>query len=1248
MKKVISLLLSITMLMTSILCVDLSAFANDLNITNRAEWLSKLVETFDMTVESDNYPENYFSDLTEESQYYRDVLVATEFGLVDVEAGDPVNPDSDITREFAAQTLNFCLGFTVDENGEQVENYKYTFLDYQECLYPDDDQVAVNRGWFELDEKDNFCPDNIVTAEEILIMIEDAESTIKSDEIDDNYDSTYEITKGVVEIPNGTEIEIDENYNVIIYDKSYNISVGDTFIVYSYDIPVVYDAKAVTENEDNIFIETENGSVNDALESIDIQEVVEADVSEFIPSNGYEIVEDTEELSTFSLFSLRKPNANNSISLEKKIDLIAGNSITLKVKISDINLGHKINVSEGVAEVKLTFNVSFYADGQFNFDEINKDDLDSFSDLGKMRFAGIGFVEFKPQLNFNGKFSYNQKFSATIGFSKDSSGFHNLASFKKDVFTITLEASSKFGIRVALGVEILIVKANIHAEIGVKSCANTESSTDSSNSLTYCITLSAYLYFTTGIEAEIDFVVAKSKWKYEYEVFKDTNSPVRLYFHFENGVEVDGCTVGSKTKPKYVTPSTSKYGSVYTDNIGNLTGVVNSGDFSLSINSNNTATIIGYKGTSSVVNIPNYINGHKVISIGEYAFYGCESLTSVKIPDSVISIGDYAFSGCKSLTSVKIPDSVISIGDGAFAPIVINNGSLVGCINLTSITIPNSVISIGDHAFICCTGLTNITIPESVTSIGYHAFYYCTSLINITVNNDNHSYSSQDGVLFNTDKSSLIQYPLGKTSTSYNIPNSVTNIDDGAFAGCTSLTSITIPNSVSSIGDWAFANCTSLTSITIPNSVTSIGSSAFENCTSLTSVTISKDVTSIGDEAFLGCTSLTGINVDNNNTSYSSQDGVLFNKNKTMLIQYPNGNTRTSYTIPNSVTGICRAAFYNSSNLTSATIPDTVTSMDNFAFESCKNLKSVKIGKGLKEIPYGAFQYCTNLKSVTISDGVESIGGGAFCSCESLTDITIPDSVISIEDNAFDGCNNLKDVYYAGSKSQWDNINLDPNDNNCLINATIHYNYKPHTHTYKTTVTKATTSKNGSIVTKCTCGAVKSKSTIYYPKKISLSTTSYTYDGKVKKPSVKVVGSNGKTISSSNYTVSYASGRKNVGKYSVKITFKGNYSGSKTLYFTIKPKSTSISKLTASKKAFTVKWKKQSTQVTGYQIQYSTSSKFKSTKTVTVSKNSTTSKKISKLKAKKKYYVRIRNYKTVKGTKYYSAWSKAKSVTTKK
>ena len=209
-------------------------------------------------------------------------------------------------------------------------------------------------------------------------------------------------------------------------------------------------------------------------------------------------------------------------------------------------------------------------------------------------------------------------------------------------------------------------------------------------------------------------------------------------------------------------------------------------------------------------------------------------------------------------------------------------------------------------------------------------------------------------------------------------------------------------------------------------------------------------------------------------------------------------------------------------------------------------------------------------------------------------------------------------------------------------------------HTTKQTVTKATPTANGKIVNYCSV-CKKTLSTTVIPKasSIKLKATSLTYNGKVRTPKVIVKDRTGKTlVKNTDYTVSYAKGRKYVGKYAVKITFKGKYSGTKTLYFTIKPKATSISSLTAGSKKFTVKWKKQATQTTGYQVQYSASSKFSKAKTVTVGKNTTVSKKISKLSDKKKYYVRVRTYKTVKingkSIRIYSGWSKAKTVTTKK
>ena len=361
------------------------------------------------------------------------------------------------------------------------------------------------------------------------------------------------------------------------------------------------------------------------------------------------------------------------------------------------------------------------------------------------------------------------------------------------------------------------------------------------------------------------------------------------------------------------------------------------------------------------ITIPSEIDGKPVASIGNYAFEDCTGLTSITIPDSVTSIGNDAFLDCTGLTSITIPNSVTRIGNNAFnyctgltsitipnSVTSIEDSAFKYCRGLTSITIPNSVTSIGYAAFEHCTGLTSITIPNSVTSISDWAFDGCTGLTSINVANENNYYSSNNGVLFNKKKTELIRYPEGKSQTSYTIPDSVTSIGYGAFYGCTGLTSITIPDSV-----------------------TSIGSNAFEYCTGLTS-----------------------INVASGNNCYSDNNGVLFNKKKTELIRYPEGKSQTSYTIPDSVTGIGDGAFWD----------------------------------------------CTGLTSITIPNSVTSIGDGAFNSCTGLTSITIPDSVTSIGDWAFNGCTGLKDVYYTGSKDEWKAISIGA-DNDCLLNATIHYNW---------------------------------------------------------------------------------------------------------------------------------------------------------------------------------------------------------------
>ncbi len=299
-------------------------------------------------------------------------------------------------------------------------------------------------------------------------------------------------------------------------------------------------------------------------------------------------------------------------------------------------------------------------------------------------------------------------------------------------------------------------------------------------------------------------------------------------------------------------------------------------------------------------------------SIGQYAFNGCSTLKSVKIPEGVTTIGRYAFDYCTKLTSIIIPNTIRDIEEAGFAHcdnlsyLTISNGvinignyAFSGCYSLVSVNIPETVTRIGDYAFWWCSGLTSVTISESVTNIGNHAFDGCSGLTKAEFA----SIESLCKINFGSSNANPLYYAKhlyinGQEITDVVIPNSVTSIGESVFYNCSGLTSITIPNSVTSIGSSAFSNCSSLTSITIPNSVTSIGESVFYNCSGLTSVTIPNSVTSIGNSAFSNCSSLTSI------------------------------------TISNSVTSIGSEAFRGCSSLTSVTIPSSVISIGSNAFPS--------------------------------------------------------------------------------------------------------------------------------------------------------------------------------------------------------------------------------------------------------------------------------------------------------------------------
>lgn len=357
----------------------------------------------------------------------------------------------------------------------------------------------------------------------------------------------------------------------------------------------------------------------------------------------------------------------------------------------------------------------------------------------------------------------------------------------------------------------------------------------------------------------------------------------------------------------------------------------------------------------------------------------------------------------------------LSVASAYFAYIVTNNEVSItglapepGYAPPSDLEIPATledlpVTAIADYAFYYNESLTSVAIPESVITIGRHALAGCSSLTSIVVSASNTAYSSEDGVLFNKGKTHLIQYPARKSGI-YDVPDGVTNIGDTAFFECWYLTSVTIPvgvisignsafsrcsglrgitlpTGVSSIGDCAFYECRNLAYVDIPDSVTSIGACAFSDCYGLTNVVLSSHVANIGDRAFGRCTFLAGIEVSASNPTYSSEDGALYDKDKTHLIQYP-GAKSGHCTIPASVTSIGDYAFELTLGLTSVIIPDSVTYIGDYAFSDSWSLTTVVIRGVVTRIGDYAFYRCLNLTRVCFADSPpESTGLGLFFGC---------------------------------------------------------------------------------------------------------------------------------------------------------------------------------------------------------------------------------------------------------------------------
>ena len=698
----------------------------------------------------------------------------------------------------------------------------------------------------------------------------------------------------------------------------------------------------------------------------------------------------------------------------------------------------------------------------------------------------------------------------------------------------------------------------------------------------------------------------------------------------------------------------------------------------------NSVTSIGFRAFEDCAGLTSITIPNRVTSIESSVFEDCTGLRSVTIPYSIMSIGNYAFYGCIGLTSVTIPNRVTSIGDSAFK----------GCTGLTNITIPNSVTSIGASAFERCTGLTSITIPDSVTSIGsgafdYTAWYNSQADGNVYLGKFYYTYKGEmpngTKVAIKSGTKGIVDYAFRSCTglTSVTIPNSIKSICNGAFRDCTGLTSVTIPYGINRICGSAFYDCTGLRKITIPDSVSSIGWGAFSGTAwyesqpdgnvyigkfyykykgkmpNGTKVVIVSGTKGIAEQAFLGCIGLTGI------------------------------------TIPNSLTSIGKSAFWDCTGLTSITIPNGVTSIDSGAFVHCSGLTSVTICNKSCEIFDESGTFPTSAKIIGFSGSTaeayakkysrtfevhehtipswtvvkaaactESGSKQGICSvCKNKETQSIPalghnyswrmDKAATCTENGSKSqhctrCGDRKDVTLiaatghkfsswktekkatctkAGSKQRTCSV--------CKKTETQKLSALGHSYKIIKIKAKATLSKNGSAVAKCKrCGLTNSKTVIYKIKTVKLSASSFAYNGKAKTPTVTVKDSKGRTLKkNTDYTVKYSSGRKNIGTYTVTVTFKGNYSGQKSLKFKIVLGQVSgVAQM--NKKGINFAWNKVA-GASGYEV-YNYDAPTKRYVKLAATKKT----QLGNSGAKGKMKIKIRAFKKVGSKTYYGSFSK--------